>query len=138
MRALGIDLGSRRIGIAVSDGTGSLASPLTVLQRTGEPARDHAAIARLVAEEEAERVIVGLPLSMSGQAGTAAQQAMAEAEAMAEIVAVPVELWDERLTTVVADRAMVARGRRAPARRKVVDKVAAAVMLQSWLDARAR
>jgi putative Holliday junction resolvase len=54
------------------------------------------------------------------------------------VVPVPIELWDERLTTVLADRAMVARGRRAPARRKVVDQVAAAVMLQSWLDARAR
>ena len=143
MRVLALDLGTRRIGVAVSDGTGFLASPLTVIGRSGDVAADHRGIAALVAEEEAERVIVGLPLSMSGSAGPAAQAAMAESEQLAALLPVPVELWDERLTTVVADRSMLAGGgrggrgggKRVPARRKVIDQVAAAVILQSWLDA---
>jgi putative Holliday junction resolvase len=135
MRVLGVDLGTRRIGVAVSDGTGTIASPLTVVARSGDVAADHRRIAALVIDEDAERVIVGLPLSMSGTAGPAAQSAMAESETLAAALPVPVELWDERLTTVVADRSMIARGKRAPARRKVVDQVAAAVILQSWLDA---
>lgn len=135
MRVLGLDLGTRRIGVAVSDGTGMIASPVTVVERSGDQRADHARIAGLVIEEQAERVIVGLPLSMSGQAGAAAQSAIAESEQLAGLLPVPVELWDERLTTVVADRALQSRGKRAPARRKVVDQVAAAVILQSWLDA---
>lgn len=137
MRALGLDLGTKRIGIAVSDRSGTIASPLLVLQRSGRPAEDHRRIAALVAEEEAELVVVGLPLHLSGRVGAAAQGALAEAAAIATVVGVPVETFDERLTTVSADRAMLEAGMRAPARRKVVDKVAAAVMLQAWLERRA-
>ena len=134
MRALGIDLGSRRIGVAVSDSGGTLASPLTVLQRSGDSGADRRAIARLVAEEEAERVVVGLPLSLSGASGPAAEAARVEAAALAAELPVPVETWDERLTTVEAHRSLAAGGKRSRQRRDVVDKVAAAVMLQSWLD----
>ena len=133
---LGIDLGSKRIGIAVSDRSGTIAGPLTVLQRTGNRATDHRRIAALVVEEEAVRVVVGLPLSMNGSIGPAAQGAIAEAAELASVVGVPVDTWDERLTTVSADRAMIEAGMGAPARRKVVDKVAAAILLQGWLDAR--
>ncbi len=136
VRALGIDLGSKRIGIAVSDRSGTIASPLLVLQRAGRPADDHRRIAALVTEEEAERVVVGLPLSLSGEIGPAAKGAIAEAEELATVVGVPVETYDERLTTVTADRALMEFKMRAQARRRVVDKVAAAVMLQSWLDSR--
>lgn len=136
MRALGIDLGSKRIGIAVSDRSGTIASPLTVLQRSGSRARDHQAIARLVAEEEAEMVVVGLPLNMNGTLGPAATAAVAEAEALATVVPVPVITFDERRTTVTADHALMEAKMRAQARRRVVDKVAAAVMLQTWLDSR--
>lgn len=135
MRALGIDLGSKRIGVAVSDRSGTIASPFTVLQRTGSPTRDHQAIARLVAEEEAEVVVVGLPLNMNGSLGPAAQAAQKEAAALATVVGVPVTLFDERRTTVTADMAMMEARMNAQARRRVVDKVAAAVMLQHWLDA---
>lgn len=137
MRALGVDLGSKRIGIAVSDRSGTIASPLVVLQRTGRRAEDHRRIAALVREEEAEVVVVGLPLTMSGERGPAAQSAVAEAEQLATVVGVPVETHDERLTTVSADRVLMAADLDARARRQVVDKVAAAVLLQSWLDARA-
>ena len=134
MRVLGVDLGSKRIGIAVSDRSGTIASPLTVVQRSGSVARDHQVIAKLVEEEEAEAVVVGLPLNMNGTAGPAAQAAMKEAKALATVVNVPVHTSDERRTTVTADRAMIEAGMNAQARRKVVDKVAAAVLLQHWLD----
>lgn len=136
MRALGIDLGSKRIGIAVSDRSGTIASALTVLARSGSVNRDHRAIAALVAEEEAEAVVVGLPLNMDGSHGPAARAATLEAEALATVVGVPVTMFDERRTTVTADRAMIEARMGAKARRKVVDKVAAAVMLQTWLDSR--
>lgn len=136
MRVLGVDLGSKRIGIAVSDRSGTIASPLTVIQRSGSVARDHRAIADLVVEEEAEAVVVGLPLNMNGSVGPAAQAAIKEASALATVVNVPVHTSDERRTTVTADRAMIEAGMNAQARRKVVDKVAAAVLLQHWLDGR--
>lgn len=135
MRALGIDLGSKRIGVAVSDRTGTIASPLLVLQRSGSARRDHEAIARLVVEEEAEAVVVGLPLNMDGSFGPAAKAAVSEAEALATVVGVPVTTFDERRTTVTADAAMMEARMRAQARRRIVDKIAAAVMLQTWLDA---
>ena len=138
MRVVGVDLGSRRIGVAVSDATGTLASPHLVLDRTGDPEADHRRLAEIVAEVGAQRVVVGLPLSMSGAAGPAAQAAAAEAAALAAVVGVPVETFDERLTTVSAQRALRAGGTRARAQRRAIDKAAAAVMLQAWLDGGAR
>ncbi len=136
VRVLALDLGSKRIGVAVSDRTGTIASPLTVLARSGRPVEDRRRIAALVAEEEAERVVVGLPLSLDGSVGPAARAAEAEAKALAAVLAVPVETFDERLTTVTADRALMEARLRTDARRQVVDKVAAAVLLQAWLDRR--
>jgi putative Holliday junction resolvase len=135
VRALGLDLGSKRVGVAIGDRTGTIASPLQVLQRSGSIKRDHEAIAKLVVEEEADIVVVGLPLNMSGSSGPAAQAAIDEAAALATVVAVPVVTFDERRTTVTADRAMMEANMRAQARRRIVDKIAAAVMLQNWLDA---
>ncbi len=134
MRVLALDLGSKRIGVAVSDRSGTIATPLTVVARSGDVARDHARIAALVAEEEAVRVVVGLPLSLDGSLGPAAKAARSEAEALAQVVPVPVESFDERLTTVTAERALMEANMRGQDRRQVVDKVAAAVMLQAWLD----
>lgn len=136
MRALGLDLGSKRIGVAVSDRSGTVATPLVVIERSGSRRRDHERIAALVKNEEAELLVVGLPRSMSGAEGPAARGARDEAEALASVVGVPVDTWDERLTTVTAERALRAGGVRGRARRQVVDKVAAAIILQSWLDAR--
>jgi len=134
MRVLALDLGSKRIGVAVSDAGGTLASPRTVLLRSGDVARDHHRIAAMVDEEEARAVLVGLPLSLDGSDGAAATAARAEAAALAAVLAVPVVLHDERLTTVTAHRLLAARGLDSRARRKVVDQAAAAVMLQAWLD----
>ena len=136
MRGLGIDLGSKRIGIAASDRSGTIASPLTVLQRCGSQGGDHRNIAKIVVEEEAVAIVVGLPLNMDGSEGKAAQSARAEVERMATVVGVPVYVHDERLTTVAADRVMMEQNMNAQARRKVVDKWAAAVILQAWLDSR--
>ena len=134
MRALGLDLGSKRIGVSISDRTGTIASPLLVLHRSGSVRRDHQAIVDLVAEEEAEIVVVGLPLNMNGSVGPVAQSAINEADALAAAVTVPVVMFDERRTTVTADLAMKEAKMNAQARRKIVDKIAAAVMLQGWLD----
>lgn len=138
MRVVALDLGARRIGVAVSDVTGTLASPHLVLERSGDVATDHRRLAEIVAGVGAERVVVGLPLSLSGGTGPAAQAAADEALALAEVVGVPVETFDERLTTVSAERALRAGGTRARARRGVIDKAAAAVLLQAWLDGRGR
>ncbi|MDQ3390160.1 MAG: Holliday junction resolvase RuvX [Actinomycetota bacterium] len=138
VRALGLDLGGRRIGVAVSDRSGTVASPLDVILRTGSRQRDHDRIARLVADEDAEVIVVGLPLSMDGRLGPAAKAALAEVRVLGSVVGVPVLTHDERLTTVTAERSLREAGLDGRARRKVVDKVAAAVMLQAWLDSPAR
>ena len=134
-RALGLDLGSKRVGVAIGDRTGTIASPLLVLHRSGSAKRDQEAIAKLVIEEGADIVVVGLPLNMNGSSGPAAQAAVGEAAALATVVGVPVVTFDERRTTVTADQAMMEANMRAQARRRIVDKIAAAVMLQNWLDA---
>jgi putative Holliday junction resolvase len=135
-RVLGLDLGTKRIGVAVSDPDRRVATPIEVVARSGDRQRDHRAIAGLVQEWEAERVVVGLPLSLDGSTGPAAQAALAEVDELAAVVGVPVDTADERMTSVTANRALDALDVRGPARRRIVDKVAAAVILQSWLDAR--
>ncbi|MGA0378802.1 MAG: Holliday junction resolvase RuvX [Ilumatobacteraceae bacterium] len=136
MRCLGLDLGSRRIGVALCDPDERVATPLTVVDRSASRVHDHANIARLVAEYEVQTVVVGLPLNMSGKVTAAAKSAMAETEELRRALDVPVLLHDERLTTVTADRSLMEMEMKADARRRVVDKVAAAVMLQAFLDHR--
>lgn len=138
LRVIGIDLGSKRIGVAASDSSGTLASPVSVIKRSGNERYDHQEILKVVNEYEAVAVVVGLPISMSGELGTAAHAATAEANRLASVVGVPVHLHDERLTTKTADEALIQNKMKAQARRRVIDKVAAAVMLQSWLDAHAQ
>ena len=137
VRALGIDPGSKRIGLAVSDLSGTIASPLMVLQRSKSRQHDRQELARIACDEEAEVIVIGLPLNMDGSQGKAAKAAIAEGRRLATLVDVPIEMHDERLTTVTAERSMLDAGLNAIERRKVVDKVAAAIMLQSWLDSRA-
>lgn len=138
MRAVGVDLGSRRIGIAVSDPGGVLASPHSVLQRGRSRPEDHRRIADVVVEAEAGVVVVGLPLSLDGSTGPAARAVQEEVQQLREVLPVPVEVHDERFSTVTADRSMMERRMKGEARRRVVDKVAAAVLLQSWLDSQER
>ncbi len=136
MRAIGVDLGSVRIGVAFAPADAAVAVPYEVLERSGTRARDHEALAGMVAEVAAEVVVIGLPTSLDGSEGPAAVAARAEAREIAAALDVPVVLHDERYTTVTAERILADQGVRGPARRRVVDKVAAAVILQSWLDAR--
>jgi putative Holliday junction resolvase len=136
VRAIGVDLGSKRIGVALSDSGGLVATPYEVIQRSGDAARDRRALLDLAGEAGAEIIVVGLPLSLDGSVGPAARAALAEVDALRAATPVPVETYDERLTTVAADRSLQALDLRGPARRRVIDKVAAAVMLQAWLDRR--
>jgi putative Holliday junction resolvase len=137
-RVLAVDVGTRRLGVAVSDPTGTVASPLaTVPRRT--PASDAKALAAVAADKHATTVVVGLPVTLGGREGPAAAAVRAWlAEVAALLPELDFQLADERLSTVAAERALVGGGVRRRARRQVVDQVAASVFLQTWLDARRR
>ncbi len=136
-RILGVDLGARRIGLAVSDPSGIIASPLGTIQRSGDSHRDRVAIVEAANESEASIVVIGLPREMSGRMGPAAKAARAEVEALRVLApTLQFELVDERMTTVIAQRSLIDAGVRRKARKQTVDKVAAAVILQSYLEAR--
>jgi len=134
MRALGLDLGTKRIGLATSDISGLIATPHSTLNRSSSVRRDHENIARIVESEEVEIVVVGLPIRMNGELGPAAEAANREAAKLGTVLRVPVIMFDERMTTVAADRALKEANISASRRREFVDRVAAAVMLQAWLD----
>lgn len=132
-RVIGLDLGDARIGVSISDDDRLMAVPIGTIH-TGAPA-DLKAVAALVEEHAATLVVVGLPLSMSGEQGSAAVKAESFAGALRSILTVPVELQDERLSTVEAERGLRDAGVTGRERRKVVDRTAATVILQAWLDA---
>jgi putative holliday junction resolvase len=134
-RALGLDIGTRRIGVALSDSAGTLATPYEVVTRSGDRQRDHARIAALADEAGADVVVVGLPLSLDGSIGPAARTVLDEVGELRSRLGLPVVVWDERLSTVEAERSLRAVGVKGKARRRVVDQVAATVILQAWLDA---
>jgi putative holliday junction resolvase len=134
VRVLAVDLGSRRIGVAVSDPTGTLASPVTVVVRGRDRAGDHRRIAELAAELGAQRVLVGLPRSLDGSLGPSARAALAEIVELKAQLTVPVDVVDERFTTVTASRQLRASGKTGRQQAAVIDAAAAAVLLQSWLD----
>jgi putative Holliday junction resolvase len=142
-RVLGVDLGAQRIGLALSDPLGLVASPLMMWRRSGDTASDHAAIVRTAIENEAATIVVGVPFSMSGRPGRAARAALEEVAALAERAAeceppVTVETHDERLTTETAQRSLATTGVPAKKRKGLVDMVAAALILQAWLDGHPR
>ena len=134
-RAVALDIGTRRIGIALSDSAGTVATPYEVVTRSGDRSRDHRRIAALVEEAGAGIVVVGLPLSLDGSTGPAAQAILAEVDKLRAALPVNVVTWDERLSTVEAERSLRAMRVRKGRHRQVVDQVAATVILQSWLDA---
>lgn len=132
-RRLGVDVGTVRIGVALSDPDGILASPLQTVARDG---RDLALLGEVVRQYEVVQVVVGLPRQLSGATGASAREAEDYAARLGRRIApVPVHLVDERLSTVAATRGLRERGMRARAQRGVVDQVAAAYILQGWLDA---
>ena len=130
-RTMAVDLGTVRTGVAVSDELGMLAQPWKTLPG-GDAALE--AVVSAVGEVKPVRVLVGLPRNMDGSYGPAAEGARAFAEQLKSRVPCPVDLWDERLTTVSAQRALRESGRKARDQRGVVDQVAAQFLLQSWLD----
>ncbi|MBL89379.1 MAG: Holliday junction resolvase RuvX [Actinobacteria bacterium] len=134
MRALGIDLGEKRIGIAVSDSNGKVATPIQVLVRSKSTKQDHNKINELVNEWEAEIVVVGMPYSLNGSKGSAARLVEKEVEKLSDSISVPVTIHDERLTTVMAAKELDVQGLNSKKQRGVIDQVAASVILQSWLD----
>jgi len=138
VRALGLDLGTRRIGVAVSDSDGRLATPVATIERARDHATDHRAIADVLAEWDAEIVAVGLPLSLDGSVGPAARRILDEVAELTETLGVPVETVDERFTTVTAAGQLKASGLRGRDRAKVIDQTAATVLLQAWLDRQER
>jgi putative Holliday junction resolvase len=134
-RCLGLDLGDRRIGVALSDPLGIVASPLPPVERVG-PRRDLQRIRSLVETHEVGRVVVGLPIRMDGTRGARAEAAQEFVERLRNLLPVPVEAWDERLSTVEAERRLVEADVKRAHRRRVVDGVAASLILQSYLDYR--
>ncbi|WP_426572737.1 Holliday junction resolvase RuvX [Aquihabitans sp. McL0605] len=135
MRVLALDLGSKRIGVAVSDDGGTVATPIATLARHGDRPRLHREIAELVAEWDAGLLLLGLPIALDGSIGPAATAVLAERDELAAVVGVPIEVHDERMTTRIADGKLRERGDLdSRARRDLVDQVAAAVILQDWLD----
>ena len=135
-RILALDLGDVRIGLALSDPLGITAQPQPPLERIG-PRRDLARVADLVREHDVSTVVIGLPLLLSGRDGTRATEARDYAERLRRrLTTVRIELWDERLTSRQAERELIAGGVRRGKRRKVVDGMAAALILQGYLDAR--
>jgi putative holliday junction resolvase len=134
-RLLAIDPGTRRVGVALSDGDRRLATPLEVVARTADPSVHRRRIAALAEEWEAVGLVVGLPRQLDGREGPAAEAARSEAAALHDLTGLPVALYDERLTTVQAERALAGAQLDGRGRRRRVDMVAAAVLLQGWLDA---
>jgi putative Holliday junction resolvase len=143
-RRLGVDVGKVRVGVAICDPDGILATPLVTVSRDLGAAADSvpsdmAELVRLVVEHEAVQIVVGLPVQLSGAEGAAAIDIRAYAERLAQAVGqVPIVLADERMSTVVATRRLAERGVRGRRQRAVVDQAAAVEILQSWLDAQRR
>jgi putative Holliday junction resolvase len=135
-RVLALDVGDRRIGIAVSDELGVTAQGVMTLHRQSW-AVDLAAIARLVEAHRAEAIVVGLPLRLDGTVGPRTQTVYAFIKRLAAAVSVPILTWDERFSTVAAERVLLDADLSRAKRREVVDKTAAVVILQHFLDARA-
>ncbi|GIO87910.1 putative pre-16S rRNA nuclease [Paenibacillus faecis] len=137
MKILGLDYGDRRIGVAVSDAFGWTAQGLTVIERRREGG-ELDRIAELVSEHEVEEVVVGLPKNMNGSVGPRGEICMAFAEELKTRLQIPVHLWDERLTTVSAQRTLIEADVSRKKRKGVVDKMAASLILQNYLDSKSQ
>ena len=133
MRTAALDVGDARVGVAVSDELGVTAQGIGVITRVGGR-RDLEALAALLAPYAPTRLLVGLPLNMNGSEGPQAAKVRAFAEKAAAHLALPVEFWDERLTTVAAERALLEADVSRRRRREVIDQVAATLILQAYLD----
>ena len=132
-RILGLDFGRARIGVAISDELQMLAHPLETIPANEEPA---SRVAEIVREKQVDYVVAGIPRQMNGQIGTAATEVLEFVEKLRAILPCPVVTWDERLTTIAANRALRDAGKKTRHTRDYVDQVAAQIILQSYLDSR--
>jgi putative Holliday junction resolvase len=130
---MGLDVGDRRIGVALSDPSGFLAQGLTVVHRKGLT-QDLDTLATIITENEVAKVVIGLPRRMDGSLGEQAEKTKYFGEALQQKVAIPIEYWDERLTTSEAEKAMISAGLKRAQRKVSIDMVAATILLQSYLD----
>jgi len=132
-RVMGLDIGEKRIGVAVSDAMKVAANPVAVIQRRSQE-KDMARIKEYVEEYSCECIVAGLPFNMDGKAGKSAMKTISFIDALRERAGVPVKLRDERLSTVASEKVLIQAGCSREKRKKVVDKVAAAYVLQAYLD----
>lgn len=137
MRILGIDYGDRNIGVAVSDAFGWTAQGLEVLKRTTLE-RDMHRLKEITAEYDVTEIVLGLPKNMNGSIGPRAEMCITFAEQLKQMLHLPVHLWDERLSTAMVERTLIAADVSRKKRKQVVDKMAAAVILQSYLDTKSK
>ncbi|MBI5481254.1 MAG: Holliday junction resolvase RuvX [Deltaproteobacteria bacterium] len=137
MRALGLDVGSKTIGVAVSDELGLCAHGLKTLRRQGMK-RDVAAVLEIVQERAVETLVVGLPYDLEGKVGPRAERVLAFVAELRAAAAPPIETWDERFSTALAERVLLEADLSRRRRKAVIDRAAAAVILQGWLDHRSR
>jgi putative holliday junction resolvase len=133
VRVLAIDPGTVRLGLALSDPSGTIAQPLSVLPRRSSQ-EDLQALADLVKTHNVGLIVIGLPRTMDGRIDVAAKEAQAFGAAVAGVTGLPVKYWDERLTTVAAERYLIDQGKRRNKRRQEVDRMAATLLLQGYLD----
>ncbi|MHB8203763.1 MAG: Holliday junction resolvase RuvX [Desulfomonilaceae bacterium] len=135
MRALGLDMGSKRIGVAISDQSGIIAQALETIASTN-PERDLRRVLEIVSDYDVTEIVIGVPYNMDGSEGHQVEKIRKFKDLISGNVTVPVYEWDERLTTVAAERALLEADMSRAKRRKVIDKVAAALILQGHLDRR--
>jgi len=135
VRYLGLDVGDVRIGVALSDETATLASGLVTLERVG-PRKDVKAVAAIVRERDVHEVVVGIPWRLDGNLGPQGEKVMGFVEALRRGLKVPVVTWDERFTTVAADELLAEAGVRRRDRKARIDRAAAVLILQGYLDSR--
>lgn len=135
MRILGLDVGTKTIGVAISDELGLTAQGLDTIRRTAkDPESDFKKIATLVKEYEVDTVVIGLPKNMNGTIGPSGKRSKQFANTLSEYVSSTIKMWDERLTTMAAERMLISADVSRQNRKKVIDKVAAALILQGYLD----
>lgn len=133
MRKLGLDVGAKKIGLAVSDSSNQIAQPLTVLERENDLAEINKILA-IIEENSVDEVVIGIPVSMSGEEGLQAETVRAYISKLKENCSLPVREWDERLTTALVEKVLISGHVSRKKRKKVIDKLAACVILQSYLD----
>jgi len=138
MRIIGLDVGDKTIGVAMSDELGITAMPVTVILRTGSLKREIGEIRRLVEENDVESIVVGMPFMLDGTKGIQAEKVEAFVEELRRRLRVEIITWDERLTTAEVERILIASDQSRMKRKKVIDKMAAAIMLRSYMESRGK